>query len=65
MYKELGIDEDDILFNTYNASINHDKNGNEEKIVELGFILDDTTATVICHFKDNKWTVCPECTDFD
>lgn len=65
MYKEFGIDEDDILFNSYIASINHDKNGNEEKTVELGFILDEATATVTCHFKDNKWTVCPECTDFD
>ena len=40
-------------------------NKNEEKTVELGFILDDTTAAVTCHFKDNKWTVCPECTDFE
>lgn len=65
VYEEADISEDDILFNSYSARTNFDKNGNEEKTVELGFILDDTTATVTCHFKDNKWTVCPECTDFE
>ncbi len=63
VYEESDISEDDILFNSYSARTNFDKNGNEEKTVVLGFILDDTEVYVTCHFKDNKWTVCPECTD--
>ena len=65
VYEEADISEDDILFNSYSARINSDKNGNQEKTVVLGFILDDTEVYVTCHFKDNKWTVCPECTDFE
>ncbi len=65
VYEESAIDEDNIIFNSYNARINFDKNGNEEKTVELGFILDNTNVYVICHYKDNEWTVCPDCTDFD
>lgn len=65
VYEESDISEDDILFNSYSARTNFDKNGNEEKTVVLGFILDDTEVNVTCHFKDNKWTVCPECTDFE
>ena len=65
LYDELDINEDSIKFNSYSANFSYDKNGNEEKTVEFGFILDDKDVYVICHYKDNEWLVCSDCTVFD
>ena len=65
-FKEAGIDEEDIRFQSYSSSSHKDANGEPRKDAEIGFgIGHGKTLYVICHFENGEWQVCEECTHFD
>lgn len=65
LFDELDIDEDKVKLRSFEVTSKHDQNGDVVKTAEFGFSLSGKTTHIICHYKNNAWYVCPECTEFD
>lgn len=64
-FDEIGADESNILFNKYSLTT-HLKPSNDgvTKTAKIGFIVKGMSFQIICHMKNNVWSVCNECTKF-
>lgn len=64
-FKLLEVDESKIFNNRYSSKWNYTENGNYDyKTAEISFMVKFKTYVVVCHYKDDIWTVCEECTRF-
>ncbi len=64
-FKEVGVDESKIWFNQYSRTTYSNPNGDDvTQTAEIGFIVKGKTFRVICHKRNNIWSVCDECTKF-
>ena len=65
-YAELGLNEDDITFNSYQRNVTKNADGEKVVNVELGFKIGlGRTMYVICHDDGDGWYVCEKCTKFN
>ena len=64
-FKSLKVDKSKIFNNSYSSEWNFSENGNYDyKTAKISFIVKFKTYVVVCHYKNDTWTVCEECTQF-
>lgn len=63
-FKELGIAESKIKIRSFSKTAASESNGKKERTAEYGFFVSGKMYYVICHYQDNEWIVCNECTKF-
>ena len=64
-FKSLKVEESKIFNNSYSSEWNFTENGNYDyKTAKISFIVKFKTYVVVCHYKNDTWTVCEECTQF-
>lgn len=64
VYEELNISEDEIKLTSCQVNTTYNINGNKQKTTEFGFSLSGVMVYVTCHYEDDAWYVCTECTKF-
>ena len=65
-FAELGIEEDDLRFNSYSYRMSTDADGNKVYEAEYGFTVGfKKNFTVILHKDGETWYVCEDCTHFE
>ena len=65
-FEELGLSEDDIIFNSFRHTTSTNADGNKTATADLGFkIGGGRSIYVICHDDGDGWYVCEECTKFE
>ncbi|MBE6779795.1 MAG: helix-turn-helix domain-containing protein [Ruminococcaceae bacterium] len=64
-FKSLNVDESKIFNNSYSSEWEYSNDGNYDlKTTKISFTVKFRTYTVVCHYKNEVWTVCEECTRF-
>jgi len=64
-FDDLDGDSSKILTNKYSLT-SHGASGKDEitQTVQIGFLVEGKSFVVTCHKKNEKWSVCDECTKF-
>lgn len=57
------MDTNDELFLVLDDTMDEEY-GKKERTAEYGFFVSGKMYYVICHYQDNEWIVCNECTKF-
>lgn len=63
-FHTLGADPSKIRMNQYSLRSSLSASGEPVKDVEIGFLVQGRSFRVICHYENDAWYVCEECTHF-
>lgn len=63
-FQRLNVEEAEIRMNQYSVSTHYAPDDSVSKTVKIGFLVDFRPFTIVCHWEQDVWYVCEECTHF-